>query len=272
MINYIKKHQVLFFFIFTSILGYGPAIITNKPIWFIYGMPISGLLIIYFTNGWDGVIKQLKDSILVRVKFIEYIKILALLLVINILTITIVYIIFGDIPSLKMIKTKPLLIPVLFLFILLGGPIFEEIFGLRGYALPELLKRKSPLISSIIVGAYFGAWHFIEFIRPGSTQYAIGIKYYPLFIISEIAVSIIMTSFYIRTKNIFISGVFFHWMMNNFVILFQTDITLSDIGFASKINARYFIIYTILLCIISIFLVFRSKFYINPLHLTNVST
>lgn len=161
-----------------------------------------------------------------------------------------------------MVKTQPLLIPVLFLVILIGGPIVEEVFGLRGYVLPELLKRNSPLVSSIIIGFYFGAWHFVEFIRPGSTQYAVGLNYYPLFIIAEIAASILMTYFYIRNNNnLFLAGIFFHWMMNNFAVLFQTDITLTGINDAPKMNEHYFILYSTLIIIVSIFFVLKAKLY-----------
>ena len=41
---------------------------------------------------------------------------------------------------------------------LFGGPLGEEI-GWRGYALPQLLSRYSPLASSLILGLVWGAWH-----------------------------------------------------------------------------------------------------------------
>lgn len=84
-------------------------------------------------------------------------KILALLISLNILTLLIAFLLYKDVPGFSMIKTEPLLIPLLLLLILWGGSIFEEVFGLRGFALPELLKTKTPLVSSIIIGTFFGA-------------------------------------------------------------------------------------------------------------------
>lgn len=264
MLQFIRKHQIIIFFLLTTLLGYGPLLITGKPIWFIYGMPISGILLTLILKGWTGVLDQLKSVFRIKAPITEYIKILALLIFINCLTLLIAYLLFGDIPSFKMVVNEPFLIPALFLIILIGGPVIEEVFGLRGYALPELLKTKSPLVSSVIVGLYFGAWHFVEFIRPGSTQYAIGLMYYPLFIVAEICVSILMTYFYIRNKNnLFLAGIFFHWMMNNAAILFQTDLTFSGIKYAPKMNTHYFVIYSVLLCVLSLLVVIKEKMYIK---------
>lgn len=108
-------------------------------------------------NGLDpeeGIKEQLKSAVRVKPKITHYFGILGILISASLLTLLISYILFGNSPSFKMIKTEPYLIPLLFLVILLGGPIFEEVFGLRGYVLPVLLKTKSPLISSIIVGTY----------------------------------------------------------------------------------------------------------------------
>lgn len=262
MFNFVKKYQILLFFTLTTILGYAPLLFTGKPIWFIYGMPISGILLTLYLHGWPTVLSQLKAAINIKAPLLEYFKILFLLISMNILTLLCAYIFFGDTPSFQMIKTEPLLIPVLLGAILLGGPILEEVFGLRGYVLPKLLRTKSPLLSSILIGIYFGAWHFVEFIRPGSSQYAIGLKFYPLFILSEISLSVLMTYFYIRNNhNLFLAGIFFHWMMNSTAVLFQTDITLTEMAYAPKMNEHYFIIYSIILCIVATFVVVKSKLY-----------
>ncbi len=263
MLNFIIRHRIIVFFALTTLLGYGPMLLSGKPVWFMYGMPISGIILTILLQGWRGVLGQLKSAIRIKAPLFEYLKISALLISANVLTLLIAYVIFGDIPSFKMIRTEPLLLPLLFLVILLGGPLVEEVFGLRGYALPELLKTKSPLVSSLIVGAYFGAWHFVEFIRPGSTQYAIGLPYYPLFIIAEMAVSILMTHFYQRNKNnLFFAGIFFHWMMNNAAIIFQTDLTFSGIQYSPTMNKHYFVIYTILISGIAMFAAAKNKMHL----------
>ena len=261
----IKKYQILIFFTLTTILGYLPWVMTGKPIWFIWGMPISGIILTAILKGVPGIIDQLKAAINIKAPVYEYLKIILLLVTLNVVTLFLAFFIFGDVPTFNMIRNETLYIPLLLIMILLGGPIVEEVFGLRGYVLPELLKKHSPLMSSLIVGFYFGAWHLVEFFNPGSTQYAIVINYYPIFIITEIASSIVMTYFYLRNnKNLFLAGIFFHWMMNNAAVLFQTEATFSQINAAPKMNIHYFIIYSVLMWIVSIYIVIKNKYYTNP--------
>jgi membrane protease YdiL (CAAX protease family) len=68
------------------------------------------------------------------------------------------------------ISAKPVLphLPLVFLiiegflwFLLFGGPLNEEP-GWRGFALPRLQEKYSPLIASIIVGFFWGLWHVPE--------------------------------------------------------------------------------------------------------------
>jgi len=269
----IEKYQILIFFILTTVIGYLPWVITGKPIWFIYGMPISGIILNSILKGMPGIINQLKSAINIKAPVYEYLKIILLLVTVNVVTLFLAFLIFGDVPTFNMIRNEALYIPQLLVIILLGGPIVEEVFGLRGYALPELLKKYSPLMSSFIVGFYFGAWHLVEFLRPGSTQYAIGINYYPIFIITEIAASIIMTHFYLRNnKNLFLAGIFFHWMMNNTAILFQTELTFSQINTAPKMNVHYFIIYSVLMWMASIYIIIKNKYYTNYDYMQNHRT
>src|SRR5690554_6405837 len=260
----IEKYQILLFFLFSTILGYWPWYVSGEPGWFIFGMPLTGIVLVGITQGKKGIEDQLKSAVRIKAKLSHYFGILGILISVSLITLFISYILFGDVPTFKMIRTEPHLIPLLFLVILLGGPIFEEVFGLSGYALPVLLNTEAPLISSIIIGTYFGAWHLVEFYRPGSSQYAIGLEYYPVFIISEIGLSIIMTWFYIKSnKNLFLAGTFFHWMMNNISVIFLTDISLTGIEYATKMNSHYFMFETIIFSLIAVLFVVKGKMYIN---------
>lgn len=53
----------------------------------------------------------------------------------------------------------PLLLNVFIATAFYGGPFGEEI-GWRGFALPRLQMRFSPLVASIILGVIWGVWHF----------------------------------------------------------------------------------------------------------------
>jgi hypothetical protein len=258
----IKHHRVKVFFLLSLLLGYSQWIFTGKPNWFIYGMLISGLLLTALFEGKKGIMDQLKNAIRFKSSFTNYLYVLLTLLALNIVMLGLAYIIYGDIPSLAMIRKEPFMIIVFILLTLTGGPIAEELFGLRGFALPKLLVKYTPLISSLIVGFFFGAWHLIEFFRPGSSQYAIGLVFYPLFIVDEIAHSILMTWIYLRSnRNLFVGGIFFHLSMNVFLVLFQTDFTLSNMSAFPKINSHYFVIYTLLATVFAVFIVVKTKMY-----------
>jgi len=260
--SFVKNNQVITFFSLSAFLGYAPWIFTGKPNWFIYGMLISGFILTSIFDGKKGILDQLKNAVRVKSNYKNYLAVILILVITNLATLLTAFLLFGDKPSLYMFKYEPLGIFILLFFILFGGPIFEELFGLRGFALPKLLEKYSPLNSSIIVGFFFGAWHLIAFFDPGSSQYAIGLMYYPLFIVEEIAHSIIMTWIYLKSdRNLFLGGIFFHLTMNMCVVLFQSDFRLSNMNAFPVMNKHYFIIYSMISIAVSVFITVKKKMY-----------
>lgn len=244
----------------SAFLGYAPWIFTGKPNWFIYGMLISGLILTAIFEGKKGIRDQLKSAVRVRSSYKNYLAVISILVLSNLATLLVAFLLFGDQPWLYMFKYEPLGIFILIPFILFGGPIFEELFGLRGFALPKLLEKYSPLRSSIIVGFFFGAWHLIAFFDPRSSQYAIGSTYYPLFVVLEIASSILMTWIYLESdRNLFLGGIFFHLTMNMCDLLFQTDFRLSNMDAVPQINGHYFVIYSMIIIAVSVFVAVKNK-------------
>lgn len=65
--------------------------------------------------------------------------------------------------------------PLLFVVItLVTGPLSEE-FGWRGYAQPRLRRRMSPLGTSVVLGAVWGAWHLPLYFLQGTWQESVGL-------------------------------------------------------------------------------------------------
>ena len=262
LLTLLKPHQVKLFFLLSALLGYARWIFTGHPKWFIFGLLLSGLLLSALYEGKPGLLRLLKDAVRFKSSLPNYLSVILPLLLANLATLLIAYIIFGDLPSLPMLRTEPLLVVPLAFLILTGGPLAEELFGLRGFALPRLLDKYTPLVSSLIVGFFFGAWHLIEFFNPGSSQYAIGLPYYPLFILSEIAHSILMTWVYLKSgRNLFLGGIFFHLIMNLFLVIFQTEYTFASAGSFPPMNIHYFVIYALLTIAFSIFIAIKTKMY-----------
>ena len=77
------------------------------------------------------------------------------------------------------------------------GPLGEE-FGWRGFALPRLLTRRRPLAAALILGAIWWAWHLPTFFIPALSQHQLSI---PIFLVNSLALSVIMTWLYQRTRG-----------------------------------------------------------------------
>jgi len=90
-----------------------------------------------------------------------------------------------------------------FVIAVMIGCIGEEI-GWRGYLLPLLSKKFSLLLSSVLVGAMWGIWHF---------QFGEGLGF-ALFIVTTIEMSIIMTWLYHKGNGSLITAVIFHIVIN----------------------------------------------------------
>lgn len=143
--------------------------------------------------------------------------------------------------SLKFVEIK--MLPKLFILNILYGPMGEEI-GWRSYVLNELQKRRSPLVSSIIVGLLWSLWHFPLWFLSGY-KYLELLVYSIFFIISLIALSILQTYFYNRSKNLFIA-IWIHFVFN-----FSMQIVI--------INGLSFLIFNSILYVIAIIILIFIK-------------
>lgn len=102
------------------------------------------------------------------------------------------------------------ILPVIFIGGLLGGPLNEEI-GWRGFALPYLQRRMSPLMATLLLGVVWGAWHVPLFFLPNTTQ--IGQPLLP-FLAGILANSFYYTWVYNRTGGSVLSAILLHAAFN----------------------------------------------------------
>jgi membrane protease YdiL (CAAX protease family) len=75
-----------------------------------------------------------------------------------------------------------------------SGGLSEE-FGWRGYALPELQAKWNALVSSLILGVIWAAWHIPLWFLAGSSQQG--------------------TSFWIFLANLVLTSILYTWLVNN---------------------------------------------------------
>lgn len=126
---------------------------------------------------------------------------------------------------------------------LIRGPLGEEL-GWRGFALNELQKKHSPLMSALIVGALWGFWHTpLWFLTSGYTGVNL-IKYCVLFMIGIISVTVIMTFFYNINKNLLVP-IIIHQLFN--FLIFIINVVNLDILLYTMVS--YFIVAVILVVI-----------------------
>jgi len=102
-----------------------------------------------------------------------------------------------------------MIVPIGLLIWILGA--LPEEFGWRGYALPRILEKHSPLVASLVLGLVWGVWHLPLHFISGTTQYVIPVWEY---IMQTMLLALIYTWLFQRTGgSILIAGIF-HAMGN----------------------------------------------------------
>ncbi len=84
-----------------------------------------------------------------------------------------------------------------FVMAIVDGPLGEEI-GWRGVLLPELLRRMSPLGAAVIVGIVWYAWHVPLY---ATEDKLMGLGEHAIFLYTCIALSLIMTWFFLKSRG-----------------------------------------------------------------------
>jgi membrane protease YdiL (CAAX protease family) len=92
-------------------------------------------------------------------------------------------------------------------FVLVAG---EEL-GWRGYALPALLQRRSPLHASIVLGVLWGIWHLPTFVIPGTPQYG---RPFAAFLVMTTAYSVLLSWAWLRSRGSILIATVFHGSIN----------------------------------------------------------
>lgn len=97
-------------------------------------------------------------------------------------------------------------------FVLVVLVVGEEL-GWRGYALPKLLQRLSPLVASVVLGLLWGLWHLPTFVIPGTPQYQ---HPFAAFVLLTTAYSILLTWLFLHTRGSVLLATLFHGSINVF--------------------------------------------------------
>ena len=226
MKTFIKRNQISLFFIVTLLIGWLPWYMGQGSI--IFAAPsLAAFIVAFLADGWDGVKEILRRLGRWRANWKWYVFILFSPAVLYFLAIGVHVLLGGTTPQLPLLRENPQMILMVFVIFLLPwqSSAFLEEIGFRGYALEQLQNKFGPLVGTLILGTFFGAWLLPEFFQTDSAQYAMGgLRFFPWFILTEIGWSILMTWAYNHTgKSALIAGYLFHTAFNTWSLVLLTN-------------------------------------------------
>lgn len=226
MKSFIKQNQIIVFFLLTLLIGWFPWY-TGRGSIIIAAPSIAALIVAFLADGWQGILDIFHRLGRWKANWRWYVFILFSPAVLYLIAVGCYMLLGGAAPRFPLFRENQQLILMVFIAFLLPwqSSAFLEEIGFRGYALEKLQNKLGPLVGTLILGTFFGAWLLPEFFQPDSFQYAMGgLSFYPWFILTEIGWSILMTWVYNNTKkSALIAGYLFHAAFNTWALVLLTN-------------------------------------------------
>jgi membrane protease YdiL (CAAX protease family) len=257
----LKQHAFIVFVALAVLIAWFPWYTTGTG-FLVFGPSIAGVITIALTGGKEGLRDLGQRALRWRVGILWWAVALFFTGLTVLPAIAINVALGGGLPSFAFFKQEWHLIPVYFLITMLGGPLGEE-FGWRGFALPNLQRKRGPLVASIIIGVVWALWHLPQFLQPESFHAQIGLRYLPLYVVSEICLAIIITWVYNKTGgSLLVGGIILHNADNFWGVTLLTDATMTSVfqsGANPQLDVQLFIIGTIVSVLVVIILAWATK-------------
>lgn len=174
-----------------------------------FGPTLIALLLTGQSKGWNGLRELLSRLFVWRVSIFWYLFSFLGTIVVVMASIGIHVAMGGAVPQFNDPRQIYLVIPV-FTYVLFLSVMGEEI-GWRGYVLPRLQERHGALLASLILGVIWGLWHLPLFWMKGNFHSQIP---FILFLLQDIALSIVMTWLYNGTGQSLLIVSLFHAASN----------------------------------------------------------
>lgn len=174
-----------------------------------YGPLAATLIVVPIHHGWSGLKGLFKRFRVWKVALIWYGFCFLATALIAMTAIRVNQCLTGITPIYNDPGQWYLVFPV-FTYVMLFSVLGEET-GWRGFALPKLQSKCSALTSGVIIGGVWGVWHLPLFFMEGDFHGSIP---FGLFIVQDIALSILMTWLYNNTKGSLLIAHLFHTASN----------------------------------------------------------
>lgn len=180
----------------------------NHPLFFlaVYAPAIAAFLLVVRIGGFAGLRRFLGRALLWRCSVAWY----------AFLLLGIPLIFLGGSALRGNLLTDPFpfaSIPALVVGLVLAvikGPIEE--FGWRGLALPLLQRKFAPLWAGLMLGVVWALWHLPAFLLSGTQQSGWS---FPAFFAGCLAISVIATALFNRSRGSILLSAFFHFSLMN---------------------------------------------------------
>jgi len=214
--NLIKRHPLIVFFVaafalpwavwFTSVaqaVGWiGWRVPGSLAFWL--GLTIAAYGAAALTGGWPAVKDLLLRLVRVRVSPVWYAVALLVIPALTGLVVLIGWTLGQSVEVGVAVAPGGLVLLMLTNFVLF---LFTEETAWRGFALPRLQARMSPLAAALVLGVIWGLWHIPLFLIPGSFQSGV-----PLvgFVIAAVATSVVASWIFNRTRGSVLVAALFH--------------------------------------------------------------
>jgi membrane protease YdiL (CAAX protease family) len=169
----------------------------------LFGPALAAILVTAATDGRAGVRALLRRAVHWRVPLPWWLLALGLPALLSLVA-AVLYVVVRPGSALPLGRLTAL---DLVLVVLVVG---EEL-GWRGYALPSLLERFSPLVASLILGLLWGLWHVPTFFIPGTPQHGQPVV---AFLLLTVAYSILLTFLWRPTAGSVLVATLAHGMIN----------------------------------------------------------
>jgi len=232
--NQLRKRQLYIFFILSYVIFWillgltGLAISLNVPQRFETVLknicawaPTFAVLILFKKLYPDKTLPQLiKDNFSQKIKWQTITYILVIQIAVYLLAV-LSCTIFNNVEISSLTFIQPSAILPAFIVTLTSGPIGEEL-GWRGFAYNEFRRKFTLLKSAVILGILWGVWHLPLWILSGYTGADL-IIYIITFMISITALSILISLFYDKQRNLFIP-ILMHFLFNFLLKIVSIDV------------------------------------------------
>ena len=185
-----------------------------------FGPSIAGIIMTYRTQNKEGRRDFWRRSInFKQISLGWYVVILLIFPLVYALAILIDILLGGSPPgadALTQIAEQPASLIGMLLMGLIIGPLAEE-FGWRGFALDPLQARWSALISALVIGVFWWAWHFPLFFMNGMLQneWGVGTAAFWAYAVTVFVLSVLVTWVFNNTRRSILAAILLHFMYNS---------------------------------------------------------